>query len=200
MITDDPGFALMTYDPWYADNVLRIFTPESYIDPPAYSLTGGLAMPRNRPSGKRWLDPEQMVIPDWRALDKEVHEIFSRRPPSYYPPTEKLDIDPEKILVNEGSRHATPDELWKAYGLFKCRSPVCPDERKAAGLWVGDEDIERLAQPTCDTETRAIAGAASLAAGSLPSASLPTPTLTPSMVTAHGQENIISVKPATTMM
>ncbi|CZR66788.1 uncharacterized protein PAC_16689 [Phialocephala subalpina] len=194
MILDDPGFALMNNDSWYDDNALLGFNPLSYTDPPANALTAGLSMPKNRP--KRWLDPEVPINVDWRALDNEVHDILSQRPPSYYPPTEKLRVDPEKILVDEGnsSRKATPKELWEAYGLFKCKSPGCPDERKAAGLWVDEEEKERLLQPTAE-----VVVSTTVAAGSFPSASLPTTTPAPSRDTSP-QTMITSAKPIPTII
>ena len=126
MIVDDPGLALMNNDKWYTDNQLLGFNPLTYAAAPPNSLTSGLNMPSNRPA-KRWLDAEPMMDIDWRTLDNEVHEILSQRPPSYSPPTEKLDIDPEEILVDEGNstRKATPKELWEALGLYKCRQEGC---------------------------------------------------------------------------
>ena len=192
MITDDPGFALMVNDRWYeVDNILAGYMPQLYEMPPDGLLTAGLTMPRNRPA-KRWLDMEWPMDLDWRDLDEEVYEILSQRPPSYYPPTEKLTIDPESIIVDEGnsSRNATPQELWEKFGLFKCQSPGCPDERKAAGLWVDEADIEKLVQPTSDAVISTTA-----AAGSLPSGLLPSTTLRPSMTTFYSQEMMTSTTP-----
>jgi chitinase len=196
MILHDPGFALMNNDLWYDDNLLAQYTPHDYSQPPSDGLTSGVQMPRN-PAGKnkRWLDQETMHNVDWRSLTDEVHQILSKRPPSYYLPTEKLHIDPEKILIDEGnsSRKATPKELWNAFGLFKCRLPGCPDERKAAGLWVDEEQSKALALPTSE-----IVSATTVTAGSFPSASLPLITIAPSRNALFEQSIITTLKPTTT--
>jgi chitinase len=197
MITNDPGFALMNNDKWYGDNLLAGYQPLDYSDPPADSLTAGLTTPRNRPA-KRWADME--FDEDWRALAPEVNQMLSRRPRSYYPPTEKMDIDPDELVVDNGnsSRKATPKELWEQFGLFKCLREGCPDERKAAGLLLGDEKAESLSKVTSEVQ---IVVSTTLAAGSQPTALLPATTGTPSRrLSADASRMITSVKPTSTVM
>ncbi len=137
-----------------------------------------------------------MLENDWRALVPEVHEILSQRPPSYYPPTEKLEIDPESIVVDEenSTRKATPKELWEAYGFFKCQKEGCPDERKATGLLLEEEEMERLAQATVEAVISAI-----VAAGSLPCASFPPTTLASPKGSSTQQTMITSTNPTQTV-
>lgn len=175
MISDDPGYALMTDDKWYGDHILAGYHPEDWQYPPAVALTSGLTRPKNHPS-KRWLDEApQLDMNDWQDLVPEVHEILSRRPPSYYPPTETLDVDPEELVVDDGNstRKLTAQEIWEEFGLYKCQREGCPDERKAAGLLLEQEEIERLSHATADT----VISATTVAARSFPTASVPTATL-----------------------
>jgi hypothetical protein len=136
----------MTNDMWYGDNIAAGYSPADYKAAPIAALTQGFAMPKNQP--RRWLDEGPMLENSWTALQPAVHEILSQRPPSQYIPTQKLDIDPEDIMVDEGNstRKATPKELWEAYGFFKCQKEGCPDECKAAGLVLEEEEMERLVQ------------------------------------------------------
>jgi hypothetical protein len=194
ILSYDPGYALMTQDKWYRDNIAAGYSPANWAATPVQALTQGFKMPKDQP--KRWLEEEPMLENDWRALVPEVHEILSQRPPSYYPPTEKLEIDPESIVVDEenSTRKATPKELWEAYGFFKCQKEGCPDERKATGLLLEEEEMERLAQATVEAVISAI-----VAAGSLPCASFPPTTLASPKGSSTQQTMITSTNPTQTV-
>lgn len=192
MVSDDPGFALMTEDKWYGEHILAGYHPEDWEDAPALAVTSGLTKPKSPP--KRWLDGnQQQATNDWQEPAPVVHEILSRRPPSYYPPTETLDVDPEDIVVDNGNstRRLTAQELWERFGLYKCQREGCPDERKAAGLVLEQEETERLSHATADM----VVSATTLAGRSLPTASVPRATLESS----KGFETMVtSVAPAQT--
>ena len=169
-ITNDPGWALLTNDKWYGANILAGHDSATYAYPPEFALTGGLSYPRHSPGKRRQLD------------DQEILELLAERPEGYYAPTEKLEFDPEKIVVDIGnsSRHISHEELWDAYGLVKCQSENCQKEREAAGLVLEQEEVERLARTTehFTVSTRAAAG--SVVSGSVPtttSNSVPSTTL-----------------------
>lgn len=172
MLSDDPGYALMTQDKWYGEHLLAGYHPEDWADAPAPGVTMGLTKPKNQP--KRWLD-EGAQADDWQDLAPTVHEILSQRPPSYYPPTETLPVDPEDMVVDEGNstRKLTAQELWDEFGLYKCQREGCPDERQAAGLLLEREEVERLAHATADV----VVSATTVPGRSIPTASAPTPTV-----------------------
>jgi hypothetical protein len=152
----------MTQDKWYGDNILGHYNSAAYANPPVDSVTSGVEKPRNRPMRRRD-DMEAMQLPDTLSLgdiETETMEILSQRPPSCYPPSEKIDFDPESLVVEEGNstRRATPKEIFEATGLWKCRQPGCPDERRAAGLALEEEAFFTT----------------TVAAGSIPTGSFPT--------------------------
>jgi hypothetical protein len=195
ILTPDAGYAMMTNDMWYGDNIAAGYNPADYKAAPIAALTRGFSMPKNQP--RRWLDEDPMLENSWTALQPAVHEILSQRPPSQYIPTQKLDIDPEDIRVDEGNstRKATPKELWEAYGFFKCQKEGCPDERKAAGLVLEEEEMERLVQATVEVLT-----STTVAAGSLPSVSFPSTTAAPGKGTSVQQIMITSAQPTHTVV
>ncbi|CZR61249.1 uncharacterized protein PAC_11145 [Phialocephala subalpina] len=196
ILTPDPGYALMTNDGWYGDNALLGYNPADYAEAPVHTLTQGLTWYRDHP--RRSYEEEAMLENDWEALQPAVHEILSQRPPSQYIPTQKLKINPEDILVDEGNstRKATPRELWEAYGFFKCQKEGCPDERKAAGLTLEEGDMERLAQATAEV----VASTTVAAGGSLQSASFPTTTAVPEKGSLVQQITITSAQAASTII
>lgn len=180
LITDDIGFALMTQDKWYGDNILGHYNSAAYSEPPVNSLTSGVNKPNNRPM-RRWDHMEAMQIPDTLSLEDietEIMEILSQRPATYYPPSEKIDFDPESLVIEEGNstRRATPKEIFEATGLWKCRQPGCPDERRAAGLALEDE------AEAVHASTKEVFFTATVAAGSVPTGSFPTATAASSTI------------------
>lgn len=195
ILTPDAGYALMTNDKWYGDSVVAGDDPANFEAAPIAALTQGLKMPKNQP--RRWLDEEPMLESSWASLQPVVHEILSQRPASEYIPTQKLDIDPEDITVDEGNstRKATPKELWEACGFFKCQKKGCPDERKAAGLALEEEEMERLVQATVE-----VLASTTVATGSLPSMSFPSTTAAPGKGTSVQQRMITSVQPTHTVV
>jgi hypothetical protein len=127
-LTDDPGFALLTYDPWYEDDDNDTHSPEDYKKSPWKNLisSAGQTVPRNEPA-KRW---GEGGINTARVLD-----LLTNLPSSGYIPTLPVDFDPKNLVVDEGnsSRRATPEELFESLGLIKCTSPTCEEERRALG-------------------------------------------------------------------
>lgn len=89
-----------------------------------------------------------------------------------------MPFDPDKFLVDEGnsSRKATPEELYDRYGLLKCKSLNCEEERKELGL--EEEPLEELipAHTTTGSHMKFVATTRGPLVGSKPTQSLPTPT------------------------
>ncbi|KAL6228911.1 hypothetical protein BDW75DRAFT_246204 [Aspergillus navahoensis] len=115
-ITDDPGFALETNDPWYAANILKGYNSAAYKKAPVAALTRGKTAPRFWSTAKRWTGLDQDG-----PLD--------------------LDFDPEDMVIDEGniSRRATPGEIYEELNMIKCESDDCKQELEAVGLSYDDE-------------------------------------------------------------
>ncbi|KAJ6032574.1 hypothetical protein N7540_003306 [Penicillium herquei] len=152
IITDDPGYALMTQDAWYGDNVLMGYDSAAYKNAPVSALTAGQNMPRKGgffgvPIAKRSEFESEIK---WRELEDDIFGNLEEIADDTYIPVNKVYFDPEKVVVDEGNstRYATPQELWEELGLLKCRSHNCEKERAAVGHYDVEEIQSQMAIPT----------------------------------------------------
>ena len=155
-VRDDPGFALLTQDPWYAGqgSDYAHYTPD-YKNNPALALTQGKNKPRRSPT-KRWLER-------WQD-----HDIS---------PSVKLS----ELIIDEGNttRKATPKELWEKHHLVQCESLDCREEKLALGILPHNTAVPATdAVPTKEPESL-VKGSMALS-GTRPSKSMVLPTLTAS--------------------
>jgi hypothetical protein len=149
IIITDPGFALFKQDPWYITGPGRPGPPYDYAVSPPSTLTSGFNLPPQR-----------------RGLDRE----WISAPPS-------LVIVED--LIRNVSRRATDEELYERFGIWKCTSANCVQEKKALGFTV-DENGNIVAPPTEATPTHDTnsnpSTLTSLVRGSYGRSSLPQPT------------------------
>jgi chitinase len=121
VLVDDPGFALLTEDPYYNAHLFDKEYNIEYAEAPAAIVTAGHV--NKLGWNKRWTDPE---------------------------------VDPEDIVLNEGNstRKPTDEELLKQFGILKCKSQGCEDEKSFFSI-----ESARTMGPGSTAMARATAGA-----------------------------------------
>lgn len=122
VLINDPGFALMTEDPYY-DGLARAaasaYAETNYPHPPPSAVTQNAV---NRPG--------------WNKIKREK---------SGFVDDDNSLIDPEDIIIIDANstRKATPEELYSHFGLVQCAEEGCVKEQEALGI----ESAMRLVSP-----------------------------------------------------
>lgn len=113
VLTNDPGFALLTEDPWYATG-FRAVGIGNYKYTPGSAVTSG----KNRPNVKR-------------NGDGSGNDQFT------------WDTRNQLLLVNEGNstRLANEDEIREVLGMHKCRTSDCAAELAALSAFAAEQGL-----------------------------------------------------------
>lgn len=144
LVTDDPGYALLTDDPWYTPS--RKTHIKKYAHPPDSSYTNGktnrptwgYTKPRNTNNngGGSTPDPDSDSDTSMPDVDDEDGD------PSYggwrraLQEMDNGNISPSDLTIDDGNstRRPTEEEIFHDLGLLKCEGDHCEKEMEELGF------------------------------------------------------------------
>jgi hypothetical protein len=141
LVPDDPGFALLTDDPWYRCGNNRGAYTKYYKDPPLPQFTNGK---QNRPTyGFKQPPNNNNRRPPDSDSDTDMPDPSDDEDedPSFPGGRRSLDDlvnlkrSPNELVINEGNttRLPTEEELFEDFGLLKCEDRHCLKEVEELG-------------------------------------------------------------------
>ncbi|OHF03854.1 hypothetical protein CORC01_00716 [Colletotrichum orchidophilum] len=143
-LVPDPGFALLTDDPWYANKAANRAYTQYYAAAPLAQFTNGK---QNRPgygfTKKKSTNPKPPPQPDSDSDTDMPDYPDDDSDEEDYPGSRRRAVDeihsgnrsPNDLIVDEGNstRRPTAEELLEDFGLIKCEDQHCQSEMEELG-------------------------------------------------------------------
>ncbi|KAK1655797.1 hypothetical protein BDP81DRAFT_388694 [Colletotrichum phormii] len=143
-LVPDPGFALLTDDPWYANKAANRAYTQYYAAAPLAQFTNGK---QNRPgygfTKKKSTNPKPPTQPDSDSDTDMPDYPDDDSDDEDYPGSRRRAVDeihsgnrsPNDLIIDEGNstRRPTAEELLEDFGLIKCEDQHCQSEMEELG-------------------------------------------------------------------